>query len=128
MTEPTTPELRDDFRGDTPHLIDSINALLKMDAAGVLRPNGVGGHARTLLASAANRLAAAQTVRGVELSDAQNLRDTISAIFDAVGYAAEYARQWPKEKASITFKRWFDEQLAAASAPRPMAAPMDPQP
>ena len=55
-----------------------------------------------------------------ELAD---LRDTINAIFSAVGYTEEYARQWPKEKASVTFKRWFDERLAAA--PAGVAAPSD---
>jgi hypothetical protein len=44
----------------------------------------------------------------------QDLADTIAAMLAAVGYTEEYARQWPKEKASVTFKRWFDEQIAAA--------------
>jgi hypothetical protein len=43
--------------------------------------------------------------------------ETVSLMLDAIGYKEDYARQWPKEKASITFKRWFDEQIAAASAP-----------
>ena len=38
--------------------------------------------------------------------------DTIRACFKAVGYTEEYALQWPKEKASVTFKRWFDEQVS----------------
>jgi hypothetical protein len=44
----------------------------------------------------------------------EDYRDTLQAVFNAVGYTEEYARQWPKEKASVTFKRWFDEKLAAA--------------
>ncbi len=48
---------------------------------------------------------------------AQDYNDTIKAIFAAVGYTKEYALQWPKERASITFKRWFDEQLAEAASP-----------
>ena len=46
--------------------------------------------------------------------DAQDRLDTVQAIFDAIGYTKEYAMQWPKEKASVTFKRWFDEQMRAA--------------
>lgn len=49
-------KLTDTFQGDTPHLIASIKALLDLDARGALVPHGVGGHARTLLASAATRL------------------------------------------------------------------------
>ncbi|BEP44094.1 hypothetical protein [Variovorax sp. V15] len=50
--------MNDTFRGDTPHLIRSIEALLSLDAAGALRPHGLGGHARDLLSSAAARLTA----------------------------------------------------------------------
>lgn len=59
----------------------------------------------------------------------EDLRDTISAIFKAVGYTEEYARQWPKEKASVTFKRWFDERVAAAraSSPAGQAQPSTPE-
>jgi hypothetical protein len=46
----------------------------------------------------------------------EDYRDTLQAVFNAVGYTEEYARQWPKEKASVTFKRWFDEKLAAPAA------------
>ena len=28
-------------------------------------------------------------------------------------FEKHYARQWPKEKASVTFRRWFDEQRAS---------------
>jgi hypothetical protein len=48
------------------------------------------------------------------LSADQDLRDTIAALLDAIGYPDEYASRFPKEKASVTFKRWFDEQLRAA--------------
>lgn len=40
-------------------LCGSIEALLSLDAAGALVPHGIGGHARTLLKSAAARLCAA---------------------------------------------------------------------
>jgi hypothetical protein len=46
----------DDFNGSTDGLIRSIMALLDLDAAGVLKPHGVGGHARKLLSAAAARL------------------------------------------------------------------------
>jgi hypothetical protein len=49
-------ELKDAFTGDNATLIRCIKALLELDASGVLRPHGVGGHARTLLAAAAARL------------------------------------------------------------------------
>jgi hypothetical protein len=49
--------------------------------------------------------------------------ETVGLMLAAVGYTEEYALQWPKEKASITFKRWFDEQIAAArAAPQPATA------
>lgn len=41
-----------------------------------------------------------------------DLRETVGLIFEAVGYKEEYALQWPTEKASVTFKRWFDERPA----------------
>jgi hypothetical protein len=49
-------ELNDAFKGDNAALIRSIKALLELDASGVLRPHGIGGHARTLLEAAAARL------------------------------------------------------------------------
>jgi hypothetical protein len=52
---------------------------------------------------------------------AQDLRDTIRAVFDAVGYPTEYALQHRKEKVSVTFKRWFDEQMRQREA-----APQEP--
>lgn len=53
------PAAADTFNGDTPHLVRCIDSLLSLDDAGVLRPHGLGGHARTMLAAAARRLAAA---------------------------------------------------------------------
>ena len=57
--------LADAFRGDTANLIESIVALVSLDRAGVLVPHGIGGHARSLLESAAIRLS--QLDRVVEL-------------------------------------------------------------
>ena len=57
--------LADAFRGDTANLIESIVALVSLDRAGVLVPHGIGGHARSLLESAAIRLS--QPDRVVEL-------------------------------------------------------------
>ncbi|AKJ28813.1 hypothetical protein [Caldimonas brevitalea] len=54
-----SPVAEDGFRGDTTHLVNCIDALLKLDAKGVLVPHGIGGHARQLLAAASSRLAAA---------------------------------------------------------------------
>ena len=42
-----------------------------------------------------------------------DLEDSIGAMLSAVGYTAEYALQWPKEKVSVTFKRWFEERVSA---------------
>lgn len=46
----------DDFNGTTPHLIQCIEALVRMNDRGVLVPHGIGSHARTLLLASANRL------------------------------------------------------------------------
>jgi predicted esterase len=48
--------MTDTFNGDNARLIESINALLELDASGSLVPHGVGGHARQLLSAAAARL------------------------------------------------------------------------
>ena len=37
-------------------LLDSIDALLHLDAKGALVPHGIGGHARTLLKESAKRI------------------------------------------------------------------------
>ena len=69
--------------------------------------------ASTVASLTAQRDAALSRVAELE-KDAQDRLDTVQAIFDAIGYTKEYAMQWPKEKASVTFKRWFDEQMRAA--------------
>jgi hypothetical protein len=53
--------LVDEFNGDTAHLIRCIEALIALDAAGVLVPHGIGGHAHKLLSAAAVRLANPRT-------------------------------------------------------------------
>ena len=53
------PAVSDGFNGDNAKLCDCIDALLDLDAKGVLVPHGVGGHARTMLSAAATRLRAA---------------------------------------------------------------------
>lgn len=62
--------LKDEFRGDDKSLIENIKALLDLDAAGVLVPHGIGGHARTLLGAAAVRLRKASTLTGKDGSAA----------------------------------------------------------
>lgn len=52
----TKPPPRDGFDGDNAALINSINALLELDATGALVPHGIGGSARQLLRAAASRL------------------------------------------------------------------------
>ncbi|ACR15025.1 hypothetical protein BcepIL02_gp32 [Burkholderia phage BcepIL02] len=51
-------ELKDEFSGSNATLLNCIKALLELDAAGVLVPHGVGGHARVMLAAAGARIAA----------------------------------------------------------------------
>lgn len=46
----------DDFNGTTPHLIQCMEALVRLDADGVLVPHGIGHSASRLLSAAANRL------------------------------------------------------------------------
>ena len=58
--------LADAFRGDAANLIESIVALVSLDRAGVLVPHGIGGHARSLLESAAIRLSQPDRVAELE--------------------------------------------------------------
>ncbi len=51
--------LFDSFRGPTTQLVECMRALVMMDVEGKVVPHGIGTHARTLLASAAHRLARA---------------------------------------------------------------------
>lgn len=46
----------DEFRGDNSSLRDSIEALIELNDSNSLVPHGIGGHARTLLASCYHRL------------------------------------------------------------------------
>lgn len=58
---------QDDFNGDNAALIRSAEALLNLDANGSLVPNGIGGHARTLLSAFVRRMGKAQAVpQGLE--------------------------------------------------------------
>jgi hypothetical protein len=54
----TNENTTDDFNGDNAKLCECIDALLDLDAKGILVPHGVGGHARKMLAAAASRLRA----------------------------------------------------------------------
>ncbi|MBU9525024.1 hypothetical protein [Burkholderia multivorans] len=74
-------ELKDEFGGGNAALIRSIKALLELDASGVLRPHGIGGHARTLLEAAAARLGnmiEPAIVHDVALALAQPAQDGLS--------------------------------------------------
>lgn len=55
VTAPAVPD-GDDFNGTTPHLILCMEALVRLDADGVLVPHGIGRDASKLLSAAANRL------------------------------------------------------------------------
>lgn len=68
--------LTDDFRGNTPALIRSIEALISLSDEGALVPHGIGGHARGLLSAAAVRLAApsADARNGEAVALAQEMR------------------------------------------------------
>lgn len=56
MSEVNQVSAADTFNGDNNHLISCIKSLLSLDEKGALVPHGVGGHARTMLSSAAQRL------------------------------------------------------------------------
>jgi len=49
-----------------------------------------------------------------------DFRESVGLMLAAVGYTEDYARQWPKEKVSITFKRWFNEQIENAKNAQPV--------
>lgn len=53
----------DTFKGDNAKLIECIAALLSLDEQGVLKPHGVGAHARVLMSAAAARLAVVAPAR-----------------------------------------------------------------
>ena len=55
------PKLIDTFAGDDAALVECIEALIELNDAGKLVPNGIGGHARKMLAAAAVRLTAGAT-------------------------------------------------------------------
>lgn len=87
--------MTDTFNGDNARLIESINALLELDAAGSLVPHGIGGHARQLLSAAAARLTASTA------SDKQDAR-----------VVSHYAVQghYPSQRNSTlrVWKTWVD--------------------
>ncbi|AFN39101.1 hypothetical protein G167_gp53 [Burkholderia phage BcepMigl] len=73
-------ELKDEFGGDNALLVTCIKALLDLDAAGVLVPHGVGGHARVMLAAAGARIAALEAkVEKLETENAGLALDKLTA-------------------------------------------------
>ena len=46
--------------------------------------------------------------------------ESVGLMFAAIGYTEEYARQCPKEKVSVTFKRWLNEQIENAKLAQPV--------
>lgn len=48
-----------------------------------------------------------------------DFKESVALMLAAVGYTETYARQWPNEKVSVTFKRWFDEQIENAKTAQP---------
>ena len=48
-----------------------------------------------------------------------DFKESVGLMLSAVGYTEDYAKQWPKEKVSVTFKRWFDEQIVNAKLSQP---------
>ncbi len=74
-------QLSDTFNGNNAQLISCIKALLEMDADGILRPHGVGGHARGLLSAAAVRLAADRATAPVSVAEPVALpKDVLDAL------------------------------------------------
>lgn len=74
-----------DFKGKDDLLIQSIDALLDMDAKGILVPHGIGGHARTLLlaAKAAIEQAARTVPEGYVVVPVEPTSDMVCAAIDA---------------------------------------------
>lgn len=94
--------LTDKFNGDNAKLIDAIESMLDLDAKGALVPHGVGGHARTMLAAAAVRLAA---------SPAADSQDERAAFIKA--YAA--AKPASAHQARDVFDQdWHSKQMWSA--------------
>jgi hypothetical protein len=78
----------DNFNGDDAALVASIEALLALDERGVLVPHGIGGHARTLLRSAAARLAARPAAAESDDKQIDFLRKLEAVGFRLAGQAA----------------------------------------
>lgn len=104
MTRPVIPtdQWPDEFKGDNAKLIGCINALLSMDAAGALVPHGIGAHARSLLAAAAQRLAPAPAI------DLEQFRP---AVFCMRNYTGVLPRSY-WDKGSKAFSDEADRLLA----------------
>lgn len=83
----------DEFNGDNEHLVQCINSLLAMDAQGVMAPHGIGGHARTLLSSAASRLSGTPSP-------------------DHIADAGKVAKEWPAADDNMT--AYLQEKAKAA--------------
>ena len=49
-----------------------------------------------------------------------DFKESVWLMLSSIGYTEDYALQWPKEKVSITFKRWFDEQIENAKLAQPV--------
>lgn len=49
------------------------------------------------------------TARNEAEKEATDLLDTLKAVLEVIGYNEEYAEQYPKEKVSVTLKRFLDE-------------------
>ena len=111
----------DNFKGDTAHLVDCINALLAFDAEGALVPNGLGGphsHASILLSSAAARLRAcaidpiapAKGAEGWETIIEKLDDDSLDAIMEVVGSPKLY------NDGKSAMRKWFLDRLRALAA------------
>lgn len=89
---------KDTSNGDTPSLILSIEALLALDAKGALTAR-IPGHARTLLESAAARLAAASQQEAREVSASLAWQDCEAALLSAHDHLGKALRipttPWP---------------------------------
>lgn len=91
------PHREDDFDGDDTHLVDSINALLSLDDAHALVPNGLGGpssHAYRLLAAASARLSAPLSMNECRLYNTLS-----TAVCTIEGNRREIAALTPKAEA-----------------------------
>jgi hypothetical protein len=106
-----------EFRGDNAALSASIAALIELNDAGALFPHGIGGHARTLLATASHRLTEAdETIKHLT---AALREETEAPVFDPeAARAAQGGREGLTEEqiAQLWAFEWVGDRVQLVRA------------